>query len=109
MQVVGRPWGDEHEEPQYDPAECKSHQTNLSNKKIRANCRFIDVAPSCLEPASQRTFAGLEKLLWWEKAVVVAFPLCDLFDYPTAESISREEPQVWRVEELLRSPAHLMI
>ena len=37
---------------------------------------------------------------------MIAFRVCDPFDCLGAESTSREESEVWRVEELLRVPVH---
>jgi hypothetical protein len=47
-----------------------------------------------------------EKFLWWKKPVVIAFRYCGSFDFPGAESTSREESEVWREEELMHHPVH---
>jgi hypothetical protein len=52
------------------------------------------------EPAGRKKIPPFEKFLWCEKPIVIAFRVCDPFGRLDGGSRSREESEVWRVEEL---------
>jgi hypothetical protein len=69
--------------------------------------RFVGV--SSPDPSYRKAAAfvkSIEFMMSIEKPIVIAFLVCDPFGGPDAESASRKESEVWRVEEFLRIPAH---
>jgi hypothetical protein len=69
--------------------------------------RFVDVSSQYLRYRKASAFVkSIEFMMPIEKPIVIAFRVCDPLDGPGAESASRKESEVWRVEEFLRIPAH---
>jgi hypothetical protein len=71
-----------------------------------AGKKYIDGLPLSGRRAVQQEISQFEKLLWWEKTVVIAFWDCDPFDCMGADSTGREESEVWRDEDLMGFPVH---